>query len=138
MTDHKGDSHSCRNLEASNPGATKPIFWTYLKICFYNICLGHSLEDRKSKFCHAAVKKFVAQEISSYREVQIYKIVNAFQEGKWYIVCKSNHFVKFQNHFVNISKPQDISARPNSFWVLGPRVTPLFAALPPTATETAA
>ena len=48
-------SHLCRNLEASNPVARKPIF---SNICMYNIFLGHSLEDRKSEFFHAAAKKF--------------------------------------------------------------------------------
>ena len=42
-------------------------------------------------------------------------------------------FKKFQNHFavslVNILKPQKLSARPNCFWKLSSRVSPLFAAL---------
>ena len=56
----------CRDLEAPNPGATKPILWKYVKICLYKICIGHSFEDRKSQFCHAAAKKIVSREISSY------------------------------------------------------------------------
>ena len=67
MIDHKGGSHLCRNLEASNPGSTKPIFQKYERKCLNEVCLGPFLEDCKSQFCHAAAaNKIVAQEISSY------------------------------------------------------------------------
>ena len=53
----KGGSHLSRNLKASNPGSTKPIFWKYERKCLHTVCLGPSLDYRKSQFSHAAAKE---------------------------------------------------------------------------------
>ena len=43
-----GGSYLCRYLEASNSGATKPIFWKYVRNCMYDsVSQGPSLEVRK-------------------------------------------------------------------------------------------
>ena len=46
---------------------------------------------------------------------------------------KHNSCINFKNillfNFVNLSKPQKVSAKPNCFWELGSRVPPLFPAL---------
>ena len=69
------------------------------------------------------------------------KIVNEYQQKKswvcykhWYVLCRTTIFCRnFRNillfGFVNIWKPQKLSARPNCFWELGSRVPPLVAAL---------
>ena len=44
-------------MDPSNPGATKPMFWKYVRNCLNKDCLGPSLKVRKSQFCHAAAKK---------------------------------------------------------------------------------
>ena len=44
-------------MNPSNPGATKPIFWIYVRYCLNKDCLGPSLENRKSQFCQIAAKK---------------------------------------------------------------------------------
>ena len=57
MIAHKEGSHLCRNLEASNPSATIPLFSKDEKICSNKVCIRPSSEDPKYQSCHAAEKK---------------------------------------------------------------------------------
>ena len=59
MIDHQGGSHLCRNLEASIPGATQPIFWKYVRNCSNKVCIKPSFEDHKSQLCHALAQKML-------------------------------------------------------------------------------
>ena len=49
--------HLQRNLNPLNPGSTKYIFWKFERNCLSKLCLGPSLEESKSQFCHAPAKK---------------------------------------------------------------------------------
>ena len=63
----------------------------------------------------------------------MFKVVNVFPQWKiWvyhkncYVLRKTKSFgMNFRNTFVNISMPNKLSARPNSFWELGSRVPAL-------------
>ena len=71
MIDHKGGSRLCRNLEALNPGSTKPIFWKFVRNCLYNVYLGSSWRIVNPNFNILQQKNVVTQEITSYVQKKI-------------------------------------------------------------------